>query len=85
VRCFKKASPFPCSNREQVSGRKTGGVGLRLLDEILNTDIEDANENPNLNTLSKAILAGQQILELSARKEHLKHHDVIVISLYRKY
>ncbi|MBT2729211.1 hypothetical protein J7E63_20145 [Bacillus sp. ISL-75] len=57
---------------------------MSLFDEILNTDIEDAIENPNLNTLSKAIIAGQQILELSARKENLKHHDVIIISMYRK-
>ena len=57
---------------------------MGLLDEILNTNIEDWTEHPNLNTLSKAILAGQQILELSASKENLKHHDVIIISIYRK-
>ncbi|MDQ0975880.1 hypothetical protein QFZ31_005758 [Neobacillus niacini] len=57
---------------------------MSLFDEILNTNIEDWTEYPNLNTLSKAILAGQQILELSASKENLKHHDVIIISMYRK-
>jgi hypothetical protein len=57
---------------------------LSLFKEILKTDIEDATELPNLNSLSKAILAGQQILELSASKVNLKHHDVIIISLYRK-
>ncbi|WP_419883955.1 DUF5677 domain-containing protein [Peribacillus sp. B-H-3] len=57
---------------------------MSLFDAILNTDIEDASGNPNLNSLSKAIQAGQQILELSASKENLKHHDVIIISLYRK-
>lgn len=57
---------------------------MSLFDEILDTNIEDWTEYPNLNTLSKAILAGQQILELSASKENLKHHDVIIISLYRK-
>ncbi|PAE42781.1 DUF5677 domain-containing protein [Bacillus sp. 7884-1] len=57
---------------------------MSLFDEILNTDIEDWAEYPNLNTLSKAILAGQKILELSASKENLEHHDVIIISMYRK-
>lgn len=57
---------------------------MSLFEEILKTDIEDATEYPNLNTLSKAILAGQQILELSASKEKLEHHDVIIISIYRK-
>lgn len=64
--------------------QKTGGFSLSLFEEIQNTNIEDSTESPNLNTLSKAILAGQQILELSASKENLKHHDVIIISLYRK-
>jgi hypothetical protein len=57
---------------------------MSLFEDILSTNIEDATENPNLNTLSKTILAGQKILELSASKDHLKHHDVIIISLYRK-
>lgn len=57
---------------------------MSLFGEILNTNIEDWTEYPNLNTLSKAILAGQQILELSASKDNLKHHDVIIISMYRK-
>ena len=57
---------------------------MSLFDEILDTNIEEWTEYLNLNTLSKAIQAGQQILELSASKENLKHHDVIIISLYRK-
>jgi hypothetical protein len=57
---------------------------LGLFEEIVNTNIGDWTEFPNLNTLSKAIQAGQVILELSASKENIKHHDVIIISLYRK-
>ncbi|MGG0459950.1 DUF5677 domain-containing protein [Priestia aryabhattai] len=58
---------------------------MSFFDEILiiNTE-EDSIENPDLNTLSKSILAGQQILELCASKEELRHHDVIIVSLYRK-
>ena len=57
---------------------------MSLFEEILNTNIEDWSEYPLLNTLSKAILTGQQILELSASKENIKHHDVIIISMFRK-
>ncbi|MBT2614436.1 MULTISPECIES: DUF5677 domain-containing protein [unclassified Bacillus (in: firmicutes)] len=57
---------------------------MSLFEEIQNTNIEDSTDYPNLNTLSKSIQAGQQILELSASKENLKHHDVIIISIYRK-
>ncbi|MFJ7937064.1 DUF5677 domain-containing protein [Peribacillus sp. NPDC096622] len=57
---------------------------MSLFDEVLKTNIEDWTEYPVLNTLSKAILAGQQILELCASKDNLKHHDVIIISMYRK-
>ncbi|PGY11123.1 DUF5677 domain-containing protein [Bacillus sp. AFS031507] len=57
---------------------------MGLFEEIVNTNIGDWTEFPNLNTLSKAIQAGQLILELSASKENIKHHDVIIISLYRK-
>lgn len=59
-------------------------MGLSLFEEIMNTNIEDWKNNPHLNTFSKSIQAGQRILELSASKQDLKHHDVIIISLYRK-
>jgi hypothetical protein len=57
---------------------------LGLFEEIVSTNIEDWTEYPNLNSLSKTIQVGQQILELSARKHNLEHHDVIIISMYRK-
>jgi hypothetical protein len=57
---------------------------MGLFDEVININIEDWTEYPNLNTLSKAIQAGKQILELSASKENIKHHDVIIISMLRK-
>lgn len=57
---------------------------MSLFDEIHNNNIDDWTEYPNLNTLSKAIQIGQQILQLSASKENIKHHDVVIISIYRK-
>ena len=56
---------------------------MSIFEEILISNIEDSVENPELNMLSKSILAGQQILELCASKE-LKHHDIVIVSLYRK-
>lgn len=57
---------------------------MNFFSEIMSTEIEEDNCNPKLSPLSKSILAGQQILEQSTKKENLEQHDIVIISLYRK-
>lgn len=58
---------------------------MNLFDETLNRDdIEDAFKNVSLDKLSRSIRAGQKIIETSAISGNLEHHDVVIISLYRK-